>query len=51
MPRHLAPLLLFALAGCAAPGTVRTWGTLQQALRDGQTEARVDVADVAGPTL
>jgi alpha-acetolactate decarboxylase len=43
---------LIALAGCAAaPGTVRTYGTLREALRDGATQARVDVAEIAGPTL
>lgn len=44
------------LGSCVAPTaeqptTVRTWGTLREALRDGKTEARVRVADVAGPNF
>jgi alpha-acetolactate decarboxylase len=30
---------------------VRTWGTLREALREGHTEARVEVDEVAGPRL
>ncbi len=52
----LSSLVLF-LAGCAipepvsSPGTVRTWGSLREALRDGQTQARVDVTDIANSSL
>ena len=50
-------LLALVLAGCtgsepvSARGGVRTWGTLREALRDGHTQARVDVADIAKPGL
>jgi alpha-acetolactate decarboxylase len=47
--------VLCLAAACAAPGTggeslgeIRCWGTLREALRDGRTQARVDVASVAG---
>lgn len=55
-------LLLLGLAGCAvAPtheaaarepmwqGSVEGWGTLREALRDGQVQARVALGDVARP--
>jgi hypothetical protein len=50
--------LALALPGCAAPAgarwrsdTVRVFGTLREALRDGETHARVDVATIASPRL
>lgn len=50
-------ILIFALVSCAAaPGdrgsnadALRQWGSLREALRDGLTEARVDVGVVAKP--
>lgn len=49
----LAFALLLSLSACAvAPaghGGVKSWGTLREALRDGQTEARVDAAAVVSP--
>jgi len=50
-------VLALVIAGCTAPdpmpapGGVRTWGTLREALRDGHTQARVDVADIASSGL
>ena len=50
-------LLALVIAGCtgpepvSAPGGVRAWGTLRDALRDGHTQARVDVADIASSGL
>ena len=50
-------LLAFVIAGCSvpdpvsAPAGVRTWGTLREALRDGNTQARVDVSDIASASL
>ena len=58
-PAHLSALL-FLLAACAAtgaeptrkatpktpwPGRIESWGTLREALRDGQVQGRVAVAD------
>jgi len=60
-PAHLSALV-FLLAACAAtgaepimkstpktpwPGRIESWGTLREALRDGQVQGRVAVADQA----
>jgi len=51
-PSSLAILLL--AAACRAPGPatsveVSTWGTMHEVLREGQSEARVALAGLAGP--
>jgi len=57
MKRFTAVVLLLtaACATSSAPtasaGTVQSWGTLREALRDGQTGARVDVSSVLGPGM
>lgn len=49
---------LLALLGCPTPPptppaatSVRSWGTLREALRDGETQARVQLQDIASPHL
>lgn len=39
--------LLAVLAGCASDGSYRQWGTMQEALREGQTGPRIDLADAS----
>lgn len=43
----LALPLLAACAGTAPTAGVRSWGSMREALRDGQTQARVDAAAIA----
>lgn len=38
-----------ATTGAAWKGEMRAWGSLQSALRDGESQARVTLAEVAGP--
>jgi alpha-acetolactate decarboxylase len=51
MQRLLSPLLLLIAACASAPqaAQVGTWGEMRRVLREGQTEARVDLAAVAKP--
>lgn len=55
-PNVLALSLALTLLGCQAgpqpwPGTLQRWGSVREALRDGRTEARVELSHAARPHL
>lgn len=57
MKLAITTIILCTLASCTTTEpqptstAVHTWGTIREALRDGKTEARVDLADAVTPTM